>query len=107
MMMTLTFINNYLKIRNLKKGTTFYASDYGINGGSIRGLRNKGLIEPTGNTRTDIVPHPYDDRLLIKCEVKEWRIRANNRIIEMYDRDVKHTLIYAMSVLSYAKQFNL
>lgn len=106
-MLTLNFVNNYLKIRNLKKGTTFYASDYGINGGSIHGLRHQGFIEPTGNTKTIIIPHPYDDRLLIKSEVKEWRMRANKRIIEMYDKDVKRTLDYTKSMLAQIEQFNL
>lgn len=106
-MLTLNFVNNYLKIRNLKKGTTFYASDYGINGGGIRGLHNKWIIEPTGNTKTTIVPHPYDDRLLIKSEVKEWRIRANKKQIDWYDKELKHTLDYTKSMLAQIEQFNL
>lgn len=106
-MLTLNFVNNYLKIRNLKKGTTFYASDYGINGGSILGLRAKWIIEPTGNTKTIIIPHPYNDKLLIKSEVKEWRVRVNRKQIEWYDKELKYTLDYAKSVLAYAEQFNL
>ena len=33
----------------------FYAEDYGINGGSIRALSNRGIIAKTGNVKTELI----------------------------------------------------
>lgn len=63
---------NAMKVRAYDK--PFYASDLGLNGGEINGLRVNGYIKPTGNTRKVMVPIDVwgGDRIFKECEIKEW-----------------------------------
>lgn len=65
-------IMNAMKVRAYDK--PFYASDLGLNGGEINGLRANGYIKATGNTRKVMVPIDMwgGDRIFKECEVKEW-----------------------------------
>lgn len=64
-------IKGFAKV--MAHGTTpFYASDLGLNGGTISALAYYRVIAPTGNTKEVTFPHPYNDNLLIKSTVGEW-----------------------------------
>lgn len=65
-------IINAMKVRAY--GKPFYASDLGMNGGEINGLKFNRFIKPTGNTRKVMVPIDMwgGDRIFKECEVKEW-----------------------------------
>ena len=65
-------IINAMKVRAY--GKPFYASDLGLNGGEINGLRANSYIKATGNTRKVMVPIDRwgGDRIFKECEVKEW-----------------------------------
>lgn len=69
---------NFNNIINAMKarayGKPFYASDLGLNGGEINGLKYSCFIKPTGNTRKVMVPIDMwgGDRIFKECEVKEW-----------------------------------
>jgi hypothetical protein len=74
--MTAKMFKNYLTIKNSGK-TTFYADEFGFNGGEINSLSHIGLITPTGNTREVFVEMPYGDEVYRKVLVKEWKIDSN------------------------------
>lgn len=65
-------VKNVMKVRAY--GKPFYASDLGMNGGEINALRLYCYIEPTGNTKTVMVPIDTwgGSRIFKECEVKEW-----------------------------------
>lgn len=73
----MTSINLYKNaLRAHVYGKPFYASDLGLNGGEINGLRLNFFIEPTGNTRKVTIPMGYDRRgnaILREVTAKEWR----------------------------------
>ena len=66
---------------NTKAGTCFFASeliapdDGGAYGGLLVGLKNAGVIEPTGNTRE--VWYQVDENTAKKSLVKEWRLMVS------------------------------
>ena len=73
--MTITFAKAYAQIMTQEVGATFYASDFGIAGGTIAGLKKHQIIEPTGNQKVIAIPHPYNENLFVKGVVKEWRVK--------------------------------
>lgn len=68
-------------------GKPFYASDLGLNGGEINGLRLNCFIEPTGNTKKVTIPMGYDRRgntILREVTAKEWRpCEASSPLVRM------------------------
>jgi hypothetical protein len=70
-----TFKNYFTIAMSGKK--TFYASDFGLNGGEISALSYVGLISPTGNTRETSIEIPYGNGVYKKVTVKEWQIDSN------------------------------
>lgn len=68
-----TFLN-YMNIR-ISGRTTFYASDFGLNGGEINGLVVNGLIRPTGQTKNVMIP--IDWNIYKKVSAKEWVVEEN------------------------------
>jgi hypothetical protein len=69
-------IKGFAKV--MAHGTTpFYASELGLNGGTIGALSYYRVIAPTGNTKEVTFPHPYDDNRLIKSTVCEWVLRKD------------------------------
>jgi hypothetical protein len=82
-MMGTASIKGFAKV--MAHGTTpFYASELGLNGGTIGALSYYRVIAPTGNTKEVTFPHPYDDNRLIKSTVCEW-VLQKNRSIYSYD----------------------
>lgn len=81
----LDFINSF-KGDNERAGTCFFASeliaprDGGAYGGLLVGLKNAGVIEPTGNTRE--VWYQIDEDTAKKSLVKEWRLMVNINIFK-------------------------
>lgn len=72
---TVKAIVNLLGNANLD--TPFFSSDFGIAGGTINGLRRRGLVIPTGNTKEVFVCINEYDELYKKFEIKEWRLNDN------------------------------
>lgn len=76
----LDFIHSF-KGENTQAGTCFFASelitpdDGGAYGGLLVGLKNAGVIEPTGNTRE--VWYQVDENTAKKSLVKEWRLMVS------------------------------
>lgn len=56
--------------------TAFYASDFDIYGSTMNALRNRGYIEPTGNTK-EVFITLWDNHYL-KVTAKEWKLRKIN-----------------------------
>ena len=76
-MYTLNQLKNYATI--LKSGKeTFWASDFGFCGGDINGLSHA-FIEPTGNTKTELVA--VGGGLFKKVEIQEWRLRKYDDLV--------------------------
>lgn len=67
-------IKNFLIIKKSGK-ETFYASDFGFNGGEIGALASGFFIERTGKTKKKWVQVTPNKK--IKADVYEWRIRHN------------------------------
>ena len=57
----------------LNHGRDFYAHDYELDGGIISALAYKGVIEKTGNSKSQFVAVGYDG-MYKKVEVYEWRV---------------------------------
>ena len=57
----------------LSNGRDFYAHDYELSGGIISALARKGMIEKTGNSRSEFLAIGYDE-MYKKVEVYEWRV---------------------------------
>lgn len=57
----------------LKNGRDFYAHDYKIDGSIISALARKGLIEKTGNSKSQFLALSYAE-MYKKIEVYEWRV---------------------------------
>lgn len=60
---------NYTKIKKSGK-KTFYASEFGFNGGEITALDRRGMIKETGNCV--IMPVKTIDGRTIMSKIKEW-----------------------------------
>lgn len=69
-MMSINTLNAMATIINHNRN--FYASDYELNGGVISALARAGMIEWTGNFRTEYV-RACDD-LYRQVQVNEWRV---------------------------------
>lgn len=80
-------INSMITLIKISKmgDKPFYAKDVGMNGGLASYLSWEGAIVPTGKAIKYTIPHPYDDKMLIKCEVKEWKAKRRNISYEMRD----------------------
>ena len=70
---TLSQIKNYFIIKNSGK-RTFYASDFGLNGGEINALASGFLISKTHGTKEEWVQISSDKK--IRIEVHEWKINS-------------------------------
>lgn len=78
-MMTETTLKALKKIA-MYDGRPFYAEDYGINGGSIRALSNRGIIAKTGNVKTELIK-VNDKDLYRKIEVSEWEMTKEGLLL--------------------------
>lgn len=89
------FINSFTGEHG-RAGTCFFASeliipdDGGSYSGLLVGLKNAGVIEPTGNTRE--VWYQIDEDTAKKSLVKEWRLLVNINIFkkEYCESIIKH-----------------
>lgn len=57
-MMKIDTMNAIITI--IENGRDFYAHDYELNGGTISALARKGMIEKTGNFKSEFVEVGYD-----------------------------------------------
>ena len=57
----------------LSNGRDFYAHDYELSGGTISALARNGMIEKTGNSKSEFLAIGYDE-MYKKVEVYEWRV---------------------------------
>ena len=57
----------------IKNGRDFYAHDYELDGGIISALARKGMIEKTGNSKSEFLAIGYNE-MYKKVEVYEWRV---------------------------------
>jgi hypothetical protein len=73
-MYTLNQLKNYATLLTSGKDT-FWASDFGFQGGDIGGL-TRDFIDPTENTKTVFIP--LGGNLYKTVEVQEWRVRKSN-----------------------------
>ena len=82
---------------------TFYASDFGLNGGTMNALATIKFLgktrweeccgfTPTGNTKSTMVE--IDENLYRKVEVKEWKINREvvKDYLDLYREGVKFAL---------------
>lgn len=74
---TINFYRVMLKIADKDLTKSFYASDFGLNGGEINSLYCAGCITPTGNRKEVFYPVDTDSKLYRKDEVLEWRFRPS------------------------------
>lgn len=70
-MMTVTFMTAIIKVLNYSEDY-FYASDLGIQGGTIQALEERGIIERSGKTKEYLLA--VGDNLFRKVTVIEWHI---------------------------------
>ena len=62
-----------LKVKALGEGTTFYASELGLSGGTVASLAyHERMIRPTGNVK-HVMVNVYDN-YYIDATVKEWEV---------------------------------
>lgn len=85
----------------INNGRDFYAHDYELNGGIISALARKGLIEKTGNSKSQFVALGYDE-LYKKIEVYEWRVsrKGMKAVAEMARKTANEMLAFAEAVES-------
>lgn len=85
----------------INNGRDFYAHDYELNGGVISALARKGLIEKTGNSKSQFVAVGYDE-LYKKIEVYEWRVsrKGMKAVAEMARKTANEMLAFAEAVES-------
>ena len=83
----------------INNGRDFYAHDYELNGGIISALARKGLIEKTGNSKSQFVAVGYDE-LYKKIEVYEWRVsrKGMKAVAEMARKTANEMLAFAEAV---------
>ena len=98
-MMNRNTMNEMVTIIN--NGRDFYAHDYELNGGIISALARKGLIEKTGNSKSQFVAVGYDE-LYKKIEVYEWRVsrKGMKAVAEMARKTANEMLAFAEAVES-------
>ena len=85
----------------LKNGRDFYAHDYKLDGGIISALAYKGVIEKTGNSKSQFVAVGYDE-MYKKVEVYEWRVsrKGVKKVAEMARKTVNEMLAFTEAIES-------
>ena len=85
----------------LSNGRDFYAHDYELSGGIISALARKGMIEKTGNSRSEFLAISYDE-MYKKVEVYEWRVsrKGIKAVAEMVRKTANEMLAFAKAVES-------
>lgn len=85
----------------VKNGRDFYAHDYELDGGIISALARKGLIEKTGNSKTQFIAIGYDE-MYKKIEVYEWRVsrKGVKAVAEMARKTANDMLAFAEAIES-------
>ena len=83
----------------LSNGRDFYAHDYELNGGIISALARKGMIEKTGNSKSEFLAISYDE-MYKKVEVYEWRVsrKGVKTVAEMARKTANEMLAFAEGV---------
>lgn len=79
-----------IRISALEEGTRFYASDLGLNGGTIQSLYYYDYIDKTGNTKSYFIE--LGDDYYKKVEVYEWEVcfkKGSAYMRESRQREVK------------------
>ena len=84
----------------LNHGRDFYAQDYKLDGGIISALARKGIIEKTGNSKSQFLMVGYD--LYKKVEVYEWRVsrKGVKAVAEMARKTADEMFAFAEAVES-------
>ena len=85
----------------IKNGRDFYAHDYKLGGGIISALARKGMIEKTGNSKSEFLAISYDE-MYKKIEVYEWRAsrKGVKAVAEMARKTANEMLAFAEAVKS-------
>ena len=85
----------------LSNGRDFYAHDYELGGGIISALARNGMIEKTGNSKSEFLAIGYDE-MYKKVEVYEWRVssKGGNAVAEMARKTANEMLAFAEVVES-------
>ena len=83
----------------LSNGRDFYAHDYGLSDGTISTLARKGMIEKTGNSKSEFIAIGYDE-MYKKTEVYEWRVsrKGIKEVAEMVRETANEMLAFAEGV---------
>jgi len=111
MSMSANCLMNSLVVR--AHGKPFYASDLGLNGGEINGLKLNNYIKATGNTTTVMVLISTwnGDRIFKECKVKEWEYcgdaDGNSWLAEMQERELHRLIVKAQKILELAAQLGI
>ena len=84
----------------IKNGRDFYAQDYELDGGIISALARKGMIEKTGNSKSQFLMVGCD--LYKKVEVYEWRVsrKCVKEVAEIARKTANEMLTFAEAVES-------
>lgn len=85
----------------LNNGRNFYAQDYELSGGVISALARKGMIEKTGNSKSQFLMVGYDG-LYKKIVVYEWRVsrKGVKAVAEMARKTANEMFAFAEAVES-------
>ena len=85
----------------IKNSRDFYAHDYELDGGTISALAREGLIEKTGNSKSQFFAVGYDE-MYKKIEVYEWRVsrKGVKAVAKMARKTANEMLTFAESVES-------
>ena len=83
----------------LSNGRDFYAHDYELDGGTISALARKGMIEKTGNSKSEFLAIGYDE-MYKKVEVYEWRVsrKGIKAVAETVRKTANEMLAFAEGV---------
>ena len=85
----------------LSNGRDFYAHDYELSGDIISALAREGMIEKTGNFRSEFLAISADE-MYKKVEVYEWRVsrKAIKEAAKMARKTANEMLAFAEAVES-------
>lgn len=85
----------------IKNDRDFYAQDYKLDGGIISALAYKGVIEKTGNSKSEFIEVGYD-HLYKKVEVYEWRVsrKGVKKVAEMARKTAEEMFAFVEAVKS-------
>ena len=83
----------------LSNGRDFYAHDYELSGDIISTLAREGMIEKTGNSKSEFLAIGYD-KMYKKVEVYEWRVtrKGIKAVAEMVRKIANKMLAFAEAV---------